>query len=259
MNFITYINQVGTMKTALISGENPNFQTDKFIDEPYLVTGVFIDSVKQLVEAENPMQMAVINDNFFDGDVIGLNEYNQAGYFSCRILENNAISSNDSDVSALIPYLVNPYVHRYRVPYFKRTFEKQAYDPCELNFAFKCSDEDPTKISLYGMDMYSNISYAQRPLLFAPDVLKYNYGAPMRMCDLNVIMKGLFWSSIPTVLGKKILDVILRYNVKTNEINVRYRYDQVTEAIVPDFAHFVPTSKGFSIKNSIFEISIEHP
>lgn len=86
MNFITYITEFGTMKVKTIEFKNQKYVTVSAINEPYLVTSVFIDNQKvNIVYDVNPYQVAVINDNNFDGANLDVNSFNQAGFFQFTV------------------------------------------------------------------------------------------------------------------------------------------------------------------------------
>lgn len=258
MNFITYITQSGGLKTALINGESPNFQTQRFIDEPYIVTAVFVDSVKQQIEVENPIQMAVVNDNFFDGDTIGVNDYNQAGYFSCTILESN-FGSSSSDVTQLIPYLApRPYLHRYSVPRPVSEYETSNYNPHLLNCTVLFSNQDVSNYKLTGYDMYSNVSYSQRHLLYYPDTFLYPFSRVLRFCDLDIQFYPIDFSLIPLVNSKKVLEVNIQYDIRTNEVYVFYCTDQTGQNESLGFSYFDFVERGFEVNSTFFKLTVKN-
>lgn len=79
MNFITYINLNGVLKTAPVSMFDEGwYKTDNRIDEQYLVTSVFIEGLKRKIGGSNDIQLAVINDNNFSGDILSETSYNNA-------------------------------------------------------------------------------------------------------------------------------------------------------------------------------------
>jgi hypothetical protein len=84
MNFITYINQQGVFKTVECTavGADGLVKTVSTINENYLVTAVFVNSVKRKViegSGVSPVQCAVINDDNFDGNLLDQNHYNVEG------------------------------------------------------------------------------------------------------------------------------------------------------------------------------------
>jgi hypothetical protein len=84
MNFITYINQQGVFKTVECTavGADGLLKTVSAINENFLVTAVFVNSVKRKVvegSGVSPVQCAVINDDNFDGNLLDQNHYNVEG------------------------------------------------------------------------------------------------------------------------------------------------------------------------------------
>lgn len=96
MNFITYINRLGSVKIAPIDYNSVDITviTQNTINEDFLVTSVFVDGIKRNVNIENAIQLAVINDNNFDGSLLDVNNYSVGGgYFSAKLL---ALASSSS-------------------------------------------------------------------------------------------------------------------------------------------------------------------
>lgn len=96
MNFITYINAFGTYKVAeIIEGEG-EWETKNFIDEQFLVTSVFINGQKKYIDHSSMYQVAVVNDNNFDGSNVALNFYNDPDYFRFGVVDLSAGSVDSS-------------------------------------------------------------------------------------------------------------------------------------------------------------------
>lgn len=83
MNFITYINELGTLKVKDLdyNEQTKFFKTVTTINESYLVTSVFIGGFKSFVSISDYLQMAVINDNNFDSSVLDSNSFSNQGTF----------------------------------------------------------------------------------------------------------------------------------------------------------------------------------
>jgi hypothetical protein len=126
MDFITYINKQGVFKTAECeydSGDSSIMTIDP-IKENYLVTSIFVDSKKRKVKdfRISAVQLAVINDDNFDGNLLDENHYSIEGtYFHNQLLPLDSVGSSaplsvlkhDVDVKS-VPR--NRYTQVYRKP-----------------------------------------------------------------------------------------------------------------------------------------------
>lgn len=94
MNFITYINTNGLLKTVPFSPTVDGYITDYAINEQYLVTSVFFNGIKQKIKCSSLVQLAVINDNNFSDSILQENHYNNEGTrFEFQLLNNFSSSS----------------------------------------------------------------------------------------------------------------------------------------------------------------------
>ncbi|CAN1538503.1 hypothetical protein MCETHM1_01659 [Flavobacteriaceae bacterium] len=82
-NFFVYINENGALAYMPVTVNEGSCEAQKDINEQFLVTAVFIDGVKRsILLPDNPIQMAIVNDNNFDGRFVKLTDYNQSGLFT---------------------------------------------------------------------------------------------------------------------------------------------------------------------------------
>jgi hypothetical protein len=107
MDFITYINKQGVFKTVECeydSADNSIITIDP-INENYLVTSIFVDSKKRKVKNAfriSSVQLAVINDDNFDGNLLDENHYSIEGtrfYVQLLPLDSVGVGSASSDVN----------------------------------------------------------------------------------------------------------------------------------------------------------------
>jgi hypothetical protein len=116
MDFITYINKQGVFKTAecVYDSLGSSVMTIDPIKENYLVTSIFVDSKKRKVKRTSrisAVQLAVINDDNFDGNLLDENHYSIEGTrFFVDVLPLDSVSGGG----------VSPVVQVSNFPYFKK-------------------------------------------------------------------------------------------------------------------------------------------
>jgi hypothetical protein len=117
MNFITYINKQGVFKTAECAYDplRNSIATISPINENYLVTSVYVDSKKRKVSdvyGVSAVQLAVINDDNFDGNLLDENHYSLEGTrFIVGLLPLDSVGVGGG---------VSPVVQVSNFPYFKK-------------------------------------------------------------------------------------------------------------------------------------------
>lgn len=159
MDFISYINKLGSFKTAVVNYDSVagTIQTQNAINEDYLVTSVFVEGVKRLVDIDNAVQLAVINDNNFDGNILDLNHYNVEGtYFSAKLLPLVSVGGGSalSDVNVVnVPQIklrpVTPLFNPLVVGEWNKDSDRVIYFDVYMNRNFNTVDQFMTFYRYY--------------------------------------------------------------------------------------------------------------
>lgn len=214
MNFITYINQFGSFKTALINYDpgSSTIETQNRIDEDYLVTSVFVEGVKRSVDIDNVVQLAVINDNNFDGSLLQLNHYNVSStYFSAKLLplvSGGSVASSGTPASVLYRFS-KPTFSPYGVGEFNKDSRYIVYTDFNINNTGAW--HYPVQRSYFDTVLDTSVR-ADLPLQsFLP-----NYGGRVHDLSVNFSLSSLNTIPPPNITAR------VYYNVKTNEFNVKY-------------------------------------
>lgn len=127
MNFITYINKAGTYKTAMVmyDVDTKKVITTNPINEGYIVLAVFINSIRVNVELNDCIQLSIINDFNFDGNLLDDYHYNVEGTkFECFVVPPVStplvVNRHAVDVLSSVPVTVdvrNPHVSYKKLVY----------------------------------------------------------------------------------------------------------------------------------------------
>lgn len=259
MNFITYITENNSFDFVEITeAEHVNFITTESIPQRFLVTAVYIDGEKRQIANVSPYQIAVVNDNNFDGDFIDISKFNQSGYFGFDVLPKQ---SSSVDLSVLIPYLQpEPYLKIYDIPTPLLQLEDASYNPYVLGATFIYNyQQDNYYWDCTAMDSFSNFSKSQKALIYYPTVFKYGYETVIRFADINIMLMCPSLSEIPLINGKNILYVFFRYNIRTKEVHIYYNEMQNDERKYFSLAELQPWDGGFRIYSNILAINVFNP
>lgn len=100
MNFVTYINLNQELKTIPLAVNGSLYSTFE-IDEDYLVTAVYLNDIRQFVSniQSSMIQIAVINEPVFDGNLINKKDYNIKGTnFSFDVADSKPLNELQKEI-----------------------------------------------------------------------------------------------------------------------------------------------------------------
>lgn len=265
MNFITYINAFGTYKVSeIIEGEG-EWETKNFIDEQFLVTSVFINGQKKYIDHSSMYQVAVVNDNNFDGSNVSLNFYNDPDYFRFGVVDLSAGSVDSSVQLSQISKDIEQTLLKPEFPVYLYFDSFSAFASASSNLKkgylikFDVSGEFPsksilTRVMYHGfMDHSVSPYYEVQQKTFASSNPQFNFG------DFVLNLSGLlstektnfsfyfYFSPIDNTFSfvPETNNLFPRYYADDQKINifeVRFNFDG---AIIPLFCAYKSTPKMY--------------
>lgn len=242
MDFITYINNNQELKTALLNYNSGSYST-KEIDEDYLVTGVFINDIRQFVSnlQTDPIQIAVINEETFDGSFIQAKDYCTKGT-SFSIFSRDTRDLKGSSEPLQFPAVQNvqvtnfsdavgsPYLHKYKTPYVRDKKQKWTqYNRYIVTLSTRFETTESTTynriVNNYSWDNQENLPFANYDAI---DPESWNRTSIMpftnyiRFMDWYIKIEPII-AAFPTYDGTNTWgEVNIQMDVRTNEMQIKY-------------------------------------